>query len=210
MSLTNKQKAAMAAIVLVGLLAGAAMLTGGLAAPVDHDEHGHAAASRDGHGDEHGHEHDGAVENAEPNTHADRVTLTAEQIRIAGITVEAADSARIRSSVEFPGEIRFNEDRTAHVVPRLAGVVESVPADLGQEVKKGDVLAIIASPALAEHRSELLAAEQRLRLASTTHEREKQLWQDKISAEQDYLQARASLQEARIAVQSAQQKLAAI
>ena len=233
----------MAAIVLVGLLAGAAVLTGGFAAPMGNDEHGHAEdahdehgegdvhdksdqptakagvasagagedehTQEDGHGDEHGQTEDVVVE-AEPNTEVDRVMLSAEQVQIAGITVDTAGSARIRSSVAFPGEIRFNEDRTAHVEPRLAGEVESVPANLAQEVKKGDVLAIIASPALAEHRSELLAAEQRLRLATTTHEREKRLWEDRISAEQDYQQARAALQDARIAVQSAQQKLAAI
>jgi cobalt-zinc-cadmium efflux system membrane fusion protein len=47
-----------------------------------------------------------------------------------------------------------------------------------------------------------------LALARTTHDREKKLWQDKISAEQDYQQARAALQEAEIAEQNIRQKLA--
>ncbi|WP_454728057.1 MULTISPECIES: efflux RND transporter periplasmic adaptor subunit [Cupriavidus] len=139
-----------------------------------------------------------------------KIELTAEQVKRAAIGVQVAGPAKVQSGMQFPGEIRFNEDRTAHVVPRLAGVVESVPANIGQQVKKGQVLAIIASTTLSEQRSELLAAQKRLDLARITHEREKKLWEEKISAEQDYLQARTALQEAQIAVQNAQQKLTAI
>ncbi|WP_150326508.1 efflux RND transporter periplasmic adaptor subunit, partial [Enterobacter hormaechei] len=53
-------------------------------------------------------------------------------------------------------------------------------------------------------------AQKRLSLAQTTYAREKRLWEEKISAEQDYLQAQTALQEAQIAVQNAQQKLVAI
>ncbi|MBY4899254.1 efflux RND transporter periplasmic adaptor subunit [Cupriavidus sp. AU9028] len=139
-----------------------------------------------------------------------KIELTDEQIKTAAIGIQVATSATVQSGLQFPGEIRFNEDRTAHVVPRLAGVVEAVPANIGQQVKKGQVLAVIASTALAELRSELLAAQKRLDLARTTFEREKKLWEQRISAEQDYLQARTGLQEAQIAVQNAQQKLTAI
>jgi cobalt-zinc-cadmium efflux system membrane fusion protein len=106
--------------------------------------------------------------------------------------------------------VRFDEDRTAHVVPRLAGVAEAVPVRLGQAVRKGDVLAVIASTSLADQRSELLTAERRREAAAVVHEREKKLWQDRISAEQEYLQAEAALREADIAVANARQKLAAV
>ena len=95
-------------------------------------------------------------------------------------------------------------------MPRVAGVAESVAANLGQVVKKGQLLAILTSPAVSEQRSELMAAQKRLGLARTTYQREKQLWQEKISAEQDYLQAQQALREAEIAAANAQQKLAAI
>ncbi|MGO7609519.1 efflux transporter periplasmic adaptor subunit, partial [Rhizobium ruizarguesonis] len=79
-----------------------------------------------------------------------------------------------------------------------------------QQVKKGQVLAVIASTGLSDQRSELLAAQKRLDLARVTYDREKKLWEQKISAEQDYLSARNALQEAQISVQNAQQKLTAI
>ena len=138
------------------------------------------------------------------------IPMTPEQIRNANLGIAKAAPGKIRSAVEFPGEIRFNEDRTAHVVPRVAGVAESVVANLGQRVKKGDLLAVFASTQLSDQRSELLAAQRRLELARTTYGREKKLWEDKVSAEQDFLAARTALQEAEIAEANARQKLTAI
>ncbi len=139
-----------------------------------------------------------------------RVTMNAAQLQQNGIEVQTAGPARISSTVRLIGEIHFNEDRRVQVVPRLAGIVESVRVNAGDRVRKGQVLAVIFSQALADQRSELLAAQQRLTLARTTYAREKMLWQEKISAEQDFLQARHAMQEAEIAAQSAQQKLAAL
>jgi cobalt-zinc-cadmium efflux system membrane fusion protein len=139
-----------------------------------------------------------------------KIALDDAQVKAAGITIDKAGAVKINSALTLPGEIRFNEDKTAHVVPRLAGVVESVRVNLGGKVKKGQVLAVIASSDLSEQRSELLSAQKRLALAKTTFEREKKLWQEKISAEQDYLQAQQAMHEAEIAVRNLQQKLSAM
>jgi cobalt-zinc-cadmium efflux system membrane fusion protein len=139
-----------------------------------------------------------------------KIELTDAQVKSADLGIQKTGPARIKTSTQLPGEIRFNEDRTAHVVPRLAGVVQSVPAELGQMVKRGQVLAVIASTTLSEQRSELLAAQKRLTLAKSTYVRERKLWEEKISAEQDYLQAQQVLREAEIAVTNSQQKLIAL
>ena len=164
-----------------------------------HGEEGHGEAG-DAHGDEHGDEEHGEGE----------IALSPEQIRAAGIELSKSGPASIGSSVALPGELRFDEDRTAHVVPRVAGVVESVSVNLGDEVKKGQLLAVISSQQLSDQRSELAAAEQRLRSARTLFERERTLWQERISAEQDYLQAQQSLREAEIALRNAQEKTRAL
>ncbi|WDD91645.1 efflux RND transporter periplasmic adaptor subunit [Burkholderia sp. FERM BP-3421] len=136
--------------------------------------------------------------------------LTAEQIRASKIGLAQAAPAEIVASFQLPGEIKFNEDRTAHVVPRIAGVVEQVNVAIGQQVRKGDVLAVIASTDLSDRRSELLTAQKRLTGARQVYAREKTLWEERISAEQDYQAAQVQLREAEIAVQNAQQKLSAI
>ena len=176
------------------------------------DDHDHSHGEAKGHGDKehHAEEGKGEAKSAAHKEDEEKIAFTDEQIKAADIAIESAGPARIKLSLQLPGEIKFNEDRTAHVVPRVAGVVDSVPANLGQEVKRGEVLAVLSSPGLSEQRSELQSAQRRLELARTTYEREKKLWEEKISPQQDYLQAEQAMQEARIAVANANQKLLAL
>lgn len=139
-----------------------------------------------------------------------RVTMADAQLQNNGVELATAGPARINVALQLQGEVRLNEDRTVQVVPRLMGLVESVAVNAGDRVRRGQVLAVLSSQSLADQRSELLGAQKRMALARTTFEREKTLWEGKISAEQDYLQARAALQEAEIAEQSARQKLASL
>lgn len=139
-----------------------------------------------------------------------RVTMDEATARSAGIAVVAAAPARIRSLRQLQGEIHFNQDRLVRIVPRLAGVVTSARANLGDRVRRGDVLAVLESQALGDLQSEFFASRQRLALARTSAEREKRLWEEKITAEQDHLASRQALAEAEIAHRNATQKLAAL
>ncbi|MFG0755292.1 efflux RND transporter periplasmic adaptor subunit [Pseudomonas sp. TYF_14] len=206
--MTNPRKLALLAAAIAALgLAGLAW-TGNLGqaskAQAPHDDHGE---------DSHGHAAAQAAEGHAEKEHGEeegQLHLSIAQIESAGIQLAAAGPRELGTAISFPGEIRFDEDRTAHVVPRVPGVVEAVQAELGQAVKRGQVLAVIASQQISDLRSEQQAAQRRLELARLTFQREQQLWQERISAEQDYLQARQALQEAEIALANARQKVAAV
>ncbi|WP_284078678.1 efflux RND transporter periplasmic adaptor subunit [Herbaspirillum aquaticum] len=208
--MTKKQTLTIAAIIAIAALVSGILLMKGNTTQS-------SSAKPDAHQEEGGHKEDDHHDEEKDDEHKDgehkeegKIALSKEQIAAAGIVLKTAGPQQIRSGLQLPGEIRFNEDRTAHVVPQVAGTVESVSAKLGEKVRKGQVLAVINSSAVSEQRSELLNAEQRLSLARTTYQREKHLWEQKISAEQDYLQAQAALREAEVAVRNAQQKLRAI
>lgn len=216
----KKQLIIIAIILVLGAVGGALILRGG-ESHGESDGHGHeeessqveggaskAGAKETGSGTsaEQSKSPSGASEEAHKEDE-EKVALTDEQVKAAGIVIKESGAAVIRTTLQLPGEIRFNEDRTAHIVPRAAGVVESVSANLGQKVSRGQVLAVISSSAVSEVRSELQAATKRRELAQTTYERENTLWQQKISPEQDVLQARQALREAEIAVANATQKL---
>ncbi|MGH8610865.1 MAG: efflux RND transporter periplasmic adaptor subunit [Gammaproteobacteria bacterium] len=139
-----------------------------------------------------------------------RVRMDDAMMNNADIKLETAGPARIRSTLQLQGEIQFNQDRLAHVVPRLAGVVVKSAKNLGDQVKKGELLAVLESQTLADLKSEHLATQTRLELARGTFEREKRLWEEKISAQQDYLASRQVLIEAEIAHRNVEQKLLAL
>jgi membrane fusion protein, heavy metal efflux system len=139
-----------------------------------------------------------------------RVKMTDKQLTINSIEVLTAGPAKIKSTLLLQGEIKLNADKSVYIVPRVGGIVESVKTNAGDKVSKGQVLASISSQSIADMRSDLLAAQKRVELANATYNREKQLWEEKISAEQDYLQAQHDLQEAKINSQRIRQKLGAI
>lgn len=201
--MTNPRKLALLAAAIAALGLGGLAWTGNLgnasSTETRHDDHGE---------DSHGHGEQQAGEGHEEEE--GKLHLSSAQIEAAGVQLADAGPRELGTAISFPGEIRFDEDRTAHVVPRVPGVVESVQAELGQAVKRGQVLAVIASQQISDLRSEQQAAQRRLELARLTFQREQQLWQERISAEQDYLQARQALQEAEIALANARQKVAAV
>lgn len=213
----RKNLIAIAIVIALGAV-GAYFILGGGQSHGAGDGHGHEQKVAQTEDDGHGHgpsdkdaaaKPEGAASGAsgEHKEEAEKVAMTDAQIQAAGIKVESSRSAIVRTALQLPGEIRFNEDRTAHMVPRIAGVVESVSANLGQQVRRGQVLAVLSSVGVSELRSELQGAQRRRELAQTTYERERTLFEQKISPEQDVLQARQALREAEIAVANASQKL---
>lgn len=137
-----------------------------------------------------------------------RVLLTDQQLEQNAIEVLTVAPARIQSNLRLLGSIKLNADKVVQVLPRMNGILESVIVSVGDEVKKGQTLAVISSLDVAENRGDLLAAQKRLDLAQSTLTREENLWREKISAEQDYLTAKNDLQLARIELIRQQQKLA--
>ncbi len=139
-----------------------------------------------------------------------RVKLTEKQLTINSIEVLTAAPAEIKRKLQLQGEIKLNGDKSVHIVPRVDGIVESVTANAGDKVRKGQALASISSQSIADMRSDLLTAHKKVELARSTFNREKKLWEQKVSAKQDYLQAQHNLQEESINVSRIKQKLAAV
>lgn len=155
-------------------------------------------------------EYNGRVYRWEYSQIEGRVELTPEAAQSAGIGVKTAGSVQMKTVLELPGEIELNADKVVHVVPRVSGVVTEVYKNLGDEVKHGEVIAVIDSRELAELKSEYLASIKRVELAQATFERVERLWKEKISSEKNYLASRLALSEARINLHEVIHKLLAL
>lgn len=169
----------------------------------DHASHeGHAGEDEDQEGHE-GHE-------GEDEGNAEAVKISSATLKEFDIELQSAGAGALHQYIELPGEIVLNADRLAHVVPRVSGIVQQVDANVGDQVKTGELLAVLESRELADAKAEYLAAVERLKLDRVNFEREEKLYQKKVSSEQDFLDARQALAEARIALRSAEQKLHAL
>jgi len=210
-----------------------ASVAGDLASDSGHDDHAegeeHSAAEGhddedqgDDHSDEDGHEEDSEHEddgdhgdeddhaNEDEHSESAEVHLNASQISELGIVVSAVKNGAVDGILELPAEVGFDQNHLAHVSPRVSGIVRSVAVSEGDRVEAGDVLAVLNSRPLADAKASYLSARARLDLAESSFEREARLWERQISAEQDFLNARRALEEARIEVRSAGQQLDAL
>jgi cobalt-zinc-cadmium efflux system membrane fusion protein len=138
------------------------------------------------------------------------VALNAAQLKDFGIEVAIAGQGPIAATLERLAEIKFDGNRVVHVVPRVGGVVSQVDVSQGQNVSKDELLAVLDSRELAELKANYLADYARRDLARQTFERERGLWEKKISSEKDYLVAKTALAEADIASTASAQKLRAL
>ncbi len=145
-------------------------------------------------------------------THSETKAIRLDEAAMKKFAIEEAPAGpgELMTYVSLPGEIALNADKMAHVVPRLPGVVREVRKNVGDTVKKGEIMAVIESRDLADAKAAYLAAVDKAALAQAKFSREERLWQKKISAEQEYLEARQALAEARITLRSAEQKLHAL
>ncbi|ODA68093.1 Cobalt-zinc-cadmium resistance protein CzcB [Methyloligella halotolerans] len=174
----------------------------------DHEGHDHGAEET---GDE-GHAHGGEEAGHEGHEHGHEgpIRLSDEQRKEFGITVAAAETGAVTDSFTLPAEVHYNGDRLAHVVPRVSGIATEVNATEGDDVKKGELLAVLDSRELADAKSDYLADVERESLQEISFRREQQLWDKKITSERTFLDAKSALAEARIARRGAEQKLYAL
>jgi membrane fusion protein, heavy metal efflux system len=89
-----------------------------------------------------------------------RIQLAADAVRRAGIVVSRASAAAgaAASTLRFPGVVAPNAYRQVVVTPLVSGRVTSVTVQLGDRVRKGQTIAQVYSPELAEARTRYVSA----------------------------------------------------
>lgn len=170
------------------------------------EEHGHAEGKDEpaekgehaekGEKEEHGDEHDEGV-----------VRLTKEQVATAKITTAIATTRAVSSEIQATAEIVPPDDGIARVGSKISGRITRLPVPVGAMVKAGQLIAVVDSPELGTAKADYLVASAQSRLTRETADREKILFEKKISAEQDYRVAEAEATKARASKEAAEARL---
>jgi membrane fusion protein (multidrug efflux system) len=113
------------------------------------------------------------------------VGLVAAENDVKDVTVMEVSESSFQNYLEVQGKIDAEEN--VQVNPEAPGVVTAVFARIGQSVVKGQVLAQIDDQILRQNMSEL---QTQLELVTTLFERQKNLWNQKIGTEVQYLSAK--------------------
>jgi cobalt-zinc-cadmium efflux system membrane fusion protein len=138
------------------------------------------------------------------------IKMQPEQVSGQDITVVTVEGGTLARHLLVPGTIAPDADRIARVPARVVGIVAEMRKRLGEEVVKGEVVAVLDSREVADAKSEYLTASVKAELEKTNFDRQQALWEKRISAESAFLNAKAVYSEAQLRVDLARQKLSAL
>lgn len=166
-----------------------------------------AGKAEDKHGAKDAPAHEGEDKHEEKHDGADQLKLKPEEIQAAGIKVEALAEQEVSEQVTVTATIRPNQDRITHVAPRVPGRIVKVNANLGDQVKAGQTLAVLDSLEVGEAHSAYLQAVTQHAVAKADFERAEKLHTDQIIAQKDHLRAHAEYEKSKAALAAAGDRL---
>lgn len=118
-----------------------------------------------------------------PKTAPDNSTVTEEKLnsnqiifpknkwKPAHIRIASVGEGDLQKTKWVTGKLMVNQDRTVHVFPQVAGRVQKVNVHFGQDVQKGELLAVIASRELAEAKLKLFQSRLEAKIAKVRADR---------------------------------------
>ncbi|HHT9119936.1 MAG TPA: efflux RND transporter periplasmic adaptor subunit [Candidatus Hypogeohydataceae bacterium YC41] len=135
------------------------------------------------------------------------VRLTKESYELLAFQTAIAEKKKIEKQLKVTAEIQFNANKVFHIGPRVPGRVVEVFADLGDEVQKGQKLALLDSVELGKAISEYLTSQTKLEVSKTNFARETRLWEKKITSEKEMLDCKSACLQAQAEFGAAEGKL---
>ncbi len=130
-----------------------------------------------------------------------------DAVNKAGIDVEPANTGSIVESISAHGEITYDETRVAHLASRAPGTIWRAYKQVGDRVRRGDVLALIDSSTVGNAKAELLDAIAQVDYHTQTVARLAPLHRKNVVTDSEILEAETELQQATIQLRRAEQTL---
>jgi len=140
-----------------------------------------------------------SAENAtEPKSESGEIRLSAEELQQSNITVKNIQLEKVADQLILSANITANQDRIAFVAPRVEGKLIKVTANLGDQVKAGQALAVIDSIQMGEARAEYRHAQSELKLAEANFQRTDKLYKDEVVPQRQWLEVKNAYERAQI------------
>ncbi|MGH7818777.1 MAG: efflux RND transporter periplasmic adaptor subunit [Candidatus Binatia bacterium] len=152
-------------------------------------------------------EHETHEEADHGHDEGEAIRLGKEAMRSISLETVAAGRQPVAEEVRSTAVVKPNDYRLAHVSPRISGKAIEVRALLGQKVSAGEVLAELDSLELGQRKADFLQARTNLDVGRRNYRREKRLFEQQISSEKEYLEAKGEFERSEAAYRSAREAL---
>lgn len=135
------------------------------------------------------------------------VTISAQQIKTAGIEVGAPEESAVSGSIRLQGTIDVPPQSTVSVSFPLGGYLKSTDLLPGMHVRKGQVLGVLQDMQFIQLQQDYLTAKERFNVATNEYRRYQELNLNKAASDKVFQQSRAEMETQRINMQALAEKL---
>lgn len=133
--------------------------------------------------------------------------LTPEESSRVKLELASVGQGQLLTHREFPATVQANENELAEVTTLIRGRVIKVHVDVGQDVKKGALLALLHSMDLGVAEGDYLKAAARLHEAELAHARAKELYENKAVSLAELLRREAAMRTAQAEARETKNRL---
>lgn len=134
-------------------------------------------------------------------------SLTQEQIEAVGITYGAVEMKELTATIKANGNLRVPNDRKANATSLYGGAVKTIHVQVGDYVRKGQVIATIINPQLIQLQEEYLTTGSRIVFAEQEYARQQELFDNNAGAKKNLQNAAAELNTLRTKRASLQKQI---
>ncbi|MEY4964292.1 MAG: hypothetical protein RLZZ323_1611 [Bacteroidota bacterium] len=134
-------------------------------------------------------------------------SLTAEQIKTVGIQYGTIEQKQLTATLKANGALRVPNNNKANATSLYGGVIKTINVQLGDYVKKGQVIAVITNPQFIQLQEEYLSTTSKITFAEQEVARQKELNVGNAGALKNYQNADAELKAMRTRRASLQQQI---
>ena len=125
------------------------------------------------------------------------VTFSLSDHMLKSTEFASAEMQQLKNELTFNGKITADNNKAIDVYPLVGGNVEKVYVELGDYVKKGQVLARIKSTDIADFDKQLIDAKNDLLVAKNDLKIAEELYEGKLNSDRDVLLAKSEVKKAQ-------------
>lgn len=141
------------------------------------------------------------------STQSGFLRLTPEESSRMNLELAPVGQGQLLTHREFPATVQANENELAEVTTLIRGRVVNVQVDVGQDVKKGALLALLHSMDFGVAEGDYLKAAARLHEAELAHARAKELYENKAVSLAELLRREAAMRTAQAEARETKNRL---
>ena len=135
------------------------------------------------------------------------IKLNNADIQQSQLTIAPVFKQSVQDQLIFTANIQANQNKLAHVTPRIEGKLSKVIANLGDRVKTGQTLAEIDSIQMGEARAQYRSSKTDLALAQANFDRISRLYEDKVVPQKQFIESQSALERAKSSLYADSERL---